>query len=92
MRVRRQRRQIAAPVVALVGDDCNTSGVIMLCGPDATRQSLGVKSLEEQPVAAEMARELGHKLAQAPEAKWSDRPTSRMRATAYSRARSATPL
>lgn len=41
------------------------SGITMLHGPDATVDSVGIKSFEERPVAVEAARELGHKIAEA---------------------------
>jgi hypothetical protein len=47
------------------GDECKMTGLKMLYGPDATKDSVGINSFEEQPVAVEAARELGHKIAAA---------------------------
>jgi multimeric flavodoxin WrbA len=44
-------------------DECKMSGIPMLYGPDATVESVGIKSFEEQPVAMEAAKELGRKIA-----------------------------
>lgn len=52
-------------VKCVYGDECKMSGIPMLYGPDATVDSVGIKSFEEQPVAVEAARELGHKIAEA---------------------------
>ena len=47
------------------GDECSLSGVKMVHGPDATVESVGVKSFEEQTVAVAAAEELGKKIAAA---------------------------
>ena len=51
------------------GDECKMSGITMLYGPDATVDSVGIKSFEEQPIAVEAARGLVHKIAEALRAK-----------------------
>jgi hypothetical protein len=56
-------------VKCVYGDECKMSGIPMLHGPDATVDSVGIKAFEEQPIAVEAARELGHKIAEALKAK-----------------------
>lgn len=51
------------------GDECRMTGITMLYGPDATKDSVGIKSFEEQPFSVEAARELGYKIAEALKAK-----------------------
>jgi hypothetical protein len=51
------------------GDECTFSGITMVYGPDATVDSIGIKSFEEQPIIVEAARELGCKIAEALRAK-----------------------
>jgi len=51
------------------GDECKMTGITMLYGPNATKDSVGIKAFETQPVAVEAARELGRKLAEALRAK-----------------------
>ncbi|MCR4288986.1 MAG: flavodoxin family protein [Candidatus Scalindua sp.] len=51
------------------GDKCKMTGITMLYGPDATKDSVGINSFEEQPIAVEAARELGQKIAEALKAK-----------------------
>jgi multimeric flavodoxin WrbA len=58
------------------GDECKMSGIKMLYGPDATKDSVGIKSFEEQPIAVEAARELGRKIGTALKAKQKHRPTT----------------
>jgi|Deesub1362A_J573_1020465.scaffolds.fasta_scaffold06803_1 multimeric flavodoxin WrbA len=48
-----------------VEEDCEVSGLKMIHGPDATIDSVGIKSFEEQETAIKGARELGEKIAQA---------------------------
>ncbi len=52
-----------------LGDKCKMTGITMLYGPDATVDSVGIKSFEEQPVAVDAAKELGCKVAEALETK-----------------------
>ena len=52
-------------IKCVYGDECNMSGIKMLYGSDATVDSVGIKSFEEQPVAVEAATELGHKIDEA---------------------------
>lgn len=47
------------------GDECKMTGVTMLYGPDATVNTVIIKSFEEQPVAVDAAGELGRKIAEA---------------------------
>jgi multimeric flavodoxin WrbA len=47
------------------GDDCLVSGVQMIHGDDATVASVGVQSLEDDPLAEEDAKQLGQKLRRA---------------------------
>jgi multimeric flavodoxin WrbA len=47
------------------GDACAMSGVKMLHGPDATVESVGIKTFEGDPPLLETARELGQKIRQA---------------------------
>lgn len=46
------------------GDECKMSGVTMMYGRDATRESVGFNSFEKQPTAVEAAKELGRKVAE----------------------------
>jgi len=45
------------------------SGINLLHGSDAPKDSVGIKSFEEQPIAVEAARELGRKIGAALKAK-----------------------
>ena len=47
------------------GDNCKMTGITMLYGPEATVDSVDIKSFEEQPTAVESARDLGRKIAEA---------------------------
>ena len=47
------------------GDECKMSGITMLYGQEATRDSVRIKSFEEQPIAVEAAKELGSSIARA---------------------------
>ena len=47
------------------GDDCETSGMKMIFGPEATLDSLGIMRFEDQPEAVKNATELGRKIAEA---------------------------
>lgn len=47
------------------GDECKMSGITMLYGPEATVDSVGIKSFEEQPMAVEAAGNLGRRIARA---------------------------
>jgi multimeric flavodoxin WrbA len=47
------------------GDECKMTGITMLYGPEATVDSVGIKSFEEQPLTVEAAKELGSKIAEA---------------------------
>ena len=47
------------------GDECKMSGVTMLYGPEATKDSVGINVFEEQPDAVKAATELGQKIADA---------------------------
>lgn len=47
------------------GDECKMTGITMLYGPEATVDSVGIKSFEEQPVTVEAAKELGRKIGEA---------------------------
>lgn len=47
------------------GDECKMTGITMLYGPEATVDSVGIKTFEEQPVAIDGAKELGQKIAEA---------------------------
>jgi multimeric flavodoxin WrbA len=51
------------------GDECKMSGITMLYGPDANKESIGINSFEKQPAAVEAARELARKIAEALELK-----------------------
>ena len=51
------------------GDECKMTGITMLYGPEATVDSVGIKSFEEQPVTVKAAKELGRKIAEALNAK-----------------------
>ena len=51
------------------GDECKVSGISMLYGPDATVDSVGIKSFEETPMAVDAAQDLGQQIAQVLEAK-----------------------
>lgn len=53
-------------------DECETAGITMVYGPDATPESVGVGLLEKQPDAVEAAKELGHKIAEALKSKQGD--------------------
>jgi multimeric flavodoxin WrbA len=44
------------------GDDCAVSGIKMVYGAEATVASVGVQSLESDPLAEENARQLGERL------------------------------
>jgi multimeric flavodoxin WrbA len=46
------------------GDRCKMSGIPMIYGPDATVESVGVNSFEEDQAALEQADELGQKIAE----------------------------
>lgn len=46
------------------GDDCDLTGIKMLFGPDATKESLGINRVEEQPEVVAAAKELGEKIAE----------------------------
>lgn len=46
------------------GNECDTSGLSMIFGPDATVESVGIKEFEEQLEAMNAARELGKKIAE----------------------------
>jgi multimeric flavodoxin WrbA len=50
------------------GDDCPVSGVKMLHGPDATVASIGVNTLENDPLALDAAKQLADKIRQAVQA------------------------
>lgn len=45
------------------GDDCETSGLSMIFGPEATVESVGINDFEEQPQAVEAAKEMGRNIA-----------------------------
>lgn len=47
------------------GDDCDTSGIKMIFGPEATLDSTGIRRFEDQPEAVKDATELGRKIAEA---------------------------
>ncbi|MBI5307200.1 MAG: flavodoxin family protein [Planctomycetes bacterium] len=47
------------------GNECKTSGIRMIFGNEATVQSVGVNTFEEQPDALEASRKLGEKIADA---------------------------
>jgi multimeric flavodoxin WrbA len=47
------------------GDECKMTGIKMLYGPDATVDSVGIETFEQQPEAMEAAAELGRKIAAA---------------------------
>lgn len=47
------------------GDECKTSGIKMIYGNEATVQSVGVNTFEEQPDVFDTARELGRRIASA---------------------------
>jgi multimeric flavodoxin WrbA len=47
------------------GDECKMSGIKMLYGENATVNSVGIKTFEDQSIAIEAATELGRKIAQA---------------------------
>ncbi|WP_319506802.1 flavodoxin family protein [uncultured Methanolobus sp.] len=46
------------------GDDCDLTGIKMMFGPDATKESVGVSRFEDQPEAVAAAKELGQKIAE----------------------------
>jgi len=52
------------------------TGITMLYGTDATADTVGVKSFEEQPVAVDAAGELGRKIAEALKAMENHWPTA----------------
>ncbi|WP_407283380.1 flavodoxin family protein [Methanolobus sp. WCC1] len=45
------------------GDDCELSGIKMIYGPDATVDSVGINSFEDQQAPMDGAKELGKKIA-----------------------------
>ncbi|WP_370575245.1 flavodoxin family protein [Methanomethylovorans sp.] len=45
------------------GDECATSGLSMIFGPDATVESVGINDFEEQSKAMDAAKELGSNIA-----------------------------
>jgi multimeric flavodoxin WrbA len=47
------------------GNECDTSGLRMIFGPEATVESVGINRYEEQPEAVKDAKELGQKIAKA---------------------------
>jgi len=47
------------------GDECKMTAITMLYGPNATVDSVGIKSFEKQPLAVEAASQLGRKIAEA---------------------------
>ena len=51
-------------VKCVFGDECRMSAITMLYGPDATADSVGIKSFEKEPLAVEQASELGQKIAE----------------------------
>ena len=46
------------------GDECDMSGIKMVYGPDATVDSVGINSFEDQEIALENAKDLGRKIAE----------------------------
>ncbi|WP_406670048.1 flavodoxin family protein [Methanolobus sp. ZRKC4] len=46
------------------GDDCDMTGIKMMFGPDATKESVGISRFEDQPEAVKAAKELGGKIAE----------------------------
>lgn len=44
------------------GDECKKSGITMIYGPDATVDSVGIKSFEKQPLSFESAESLGREI------------------------------
>ncbi len=46
------------------GDECDVSGLKMMFGPDATKESVGINRFEDQPEAVDAAKELGKKIAE----------------------------
>ncbi|WP_406661626.1 flavodoxin family protein [Methanolobus sp. ZRKC3] len=47
------------------GNECDTSGLRMIFGPEATVESVGINRFEDQPEAVKGAKELGQKIAKA---------------------------
>jgi len=47
------------------GDECKMSGIKMLYGENATVETVGINTFEDQSIAVEAATELGRKIAQA---------------------------
>ncbi|VVS90885.1 flavodoxin family protein [Desulfoluna spongiiphila] len=45
------------------GDECRKSGITMIYGPEATVDSVGIKSFEKQPLSFESAEDLGREIA-----------------------------
>ena len=56
-------------VKCVLANECKMSGLKMLYGPDATKDSVGIKSFEDQPVTVATAKEIGRKIAEALDAK-----------------------
>ncbi|OBZ34320.1 flavodoxin family protein [Methanohalophilus sp. DAL1] len=46
------------------GDECDMSGIKMMFGPDATKESVGINKFEDQPEAVNAAKELGKNIAE----------------------------
>lgn len=46
------------------GDDCDLTGIKMMFGPEATKDSVGINRCEDQPEAVAAAKELGQKIAE----------------------------
>ncbi len=53
------------PCVKCGEPDCKLSGLKMIFGPEATTDSVGIHTYEDQPLATDSARELGRKIAEA---------------------------
>ena len=47
------------------GDDCDMTGIKMMFGPEANKESVGINRFEDQPEAVKAAKEMGQAIAEA---------------------------